>query len=491
MLQKSPPKPQTAAETEIAAVLKEGGTSRRIRRFLYAFAAVALAAAGIWYWWSANVGGPDVTYATLPVTRGELVVTVTATGTIQPTNQVDVSSELSGTVGSVPVDFNDIVRQGQTLATLKTDKLEANVAQARAQLAAREADVAQAEAGADQAAIAFKRAEQLISRGVATQETFDSAKAASDRAVAALAAAEANRDIAIANLQISRSDLAKADIVSPIDGIVLRRNVEVGQTVAASTSAPVLFTLADDLGKMQLEVDIDEADVGDVSEGDQASFSVAAFNDRTFLATVSQIRYAPATVEGVVTYKAILSVDNAGLLLRPGMTATAEITVDRVADALLVPNAALRYTPPDTTAESAGPGGGGILGLLSPRGIRLGAPRGPPAPGPAGNGPGAAGQPGGVPPGAVGPAGAPDGTPLRELAEQGGIPDRAAFQSSAERGVAGPRAAAPVRRLWVLRNAEPVAVMVRTGVTDGSRTEIIGGDLTVDDAVIVGSRTAS
>jgi HlyD family secretion protein len=450
MLQKAPANPQAAAESEIDAVLRQGGAQHRLRRFLYVLAVCAAVGVGAWYWLSASAAGPTVTYATAPVTRGNLVVTVTATGAVQPTNQVDVSSELSGTVGSVAVDFNDIVHSGQILATLKTDKLEANVAQARAELAAREAEVVQARAGTDQSAMAFDRAGQLHASGVTTQEAYDAAKAASDRAVAVLAAAEANREIARANLLINQSDLAKAEIVSPIDGVVLARNLEVGQTVAASSSAPVLFTLADDLAKMQLEVDVDEADVGKVSQGDQATFTVAAFENQSFSAEVAQIRYAPAKVEGVVTYKAILSVDNSDLLLRPGMTATAEISVDEVNGALLVPNAALRYAP-----EDAGRGATGIAALFDM--LRRG----------------------GRPPAAAGP----DGVAPRAASDQ------ARPGTLAEGGA--PRAAAALRQVWVLRGDEPVAVAVETGVTDGALTQIVGGGLTEQDAVIVGARTAS
>jgi HlyD family secretion protein len=427
MLQKSP-KSQKPAESDIAAILKEGDSGRRFRRTLIVVAVAIVALGGLWVWWSAPSGTAAVVYTTAAVARGDLTVTVTATGTVEPTNQVEVSSELSGMIASVSVDFNDTVKKGQPLAMLKTDKLEANVELAKATLSAREADVLQARASADEAAAAFERAKQLMAKGVATQETYDAAKAANDRAVAALSAAEANREIARANLSISQSDLGKACICSPVDGVVLSRNVEVGQIVAASLQAPVLFTLADDLTKMQAQVDIDEADVGKVAVGDRATFSVEAYENRTFPATIAQVRYSPATVEGVVTYKAILTVDNADLSLRPGMTATADIVVEEVKDALLVPNAALRYAPP-AAAESRR-NGAGLLGLLMPR------------------------------------------RPPRETM---------------------PAAAGPGgrRTVWVLRNDAPVAVSVTTGSTDGSRTQIVEGELAAGDPVIVGSRTSS
>lgn len=418
--------PQAEAQPDIAAVLKSGGSSRRWRRYLIVGAVAMLAGAGLWYWLAASTSSSAVTYTTAAVTRGDLTVTVTATGTVQPTNEVEVSSELSGTVSSVSVDFNDVVKKGQTLATLKTDKLDANVTQAQSAQTAREADVRQAEVTAGETARALDRAGRLLGTGVIAQEAYDTAKAAGDRASAALAVAKANLETAKANLSISQADRGKADILSPIDGVVLARNVEVGQTVAASLQAPVLFTLAEDLAKMQLEVNIDEADVGSIAEGDSAVFTVEAYRDRTFPAKIAQIRYSPATVEGVVAYKAILTVDNSELLLRPGMTATADITVEELKDTLMVPNAALRYSPP--AAQTSRGGGAGLLGLLMPR---------------------------------------PPSAPQQ-------------IQTTDGRST-----------VWVLRDNAPVAVSVKTGLSDGSHTAIADGDLTADDKVIVGAKSAS
>jgi len=427
MLQQSP-KPPPAAEPDIAAVLKGSRSSGRWRRVLYAVVVAVVVAAGAWVWWSSGSRSTAVEYTTQPVTRGDLTVTVTATGTVEPTNEVEVSSELSGMIASVSVDFNDTVKKGQTLAMLKTDKLEANVELAKATLSARNADVLQAQASLGEAAAAFARTQQLMDKGVATQETYDAAKAANDRAGAAVAAAEATRDVASANLRISQQELDKACICSPVDGVVLSRNVEVGQTVASSLQAPVLFTLADDLTKMQAQVDIDEADVGKVAVGDHATFSVEAYENRSFPATISQIRYSPETVEGVVTYKAILTVDNTDLSLRPGMTATADIVVQEVKDVLQVSNAALRYAPP-VTEQSTRSNGTGLLGLLMPR-----------------------------------------------------RPERPTTPTVGRDGQ---------RTVWVLRDGEPAAVSVKTGATDGSHTAIVGGDLAEGDKVITGSRTPS
>jgi HlyD family secretion protein len=329
-------------------------------------------------------------------------------------------------VDTVEVDHNDAVVEGQVLARLKADQLEASVALAKATLAARQAEVLQAEATVAERLAIFQRAEELLAKNFTSTETYEIAKADSERSAAALDAAKANVDIAAANLRIASSNLDKAVIRSPINGVVLARDVEPGQIVASSLSAPVLFTLAEDLTEMELQVDIDEADVGDINGGEAAIFTVEAFGDRAFDARITQLRLSPETIEGVVTYKAILSVDNTDRALRPGMTATSRITVEEIDDALTVSNAALRYAP--AAEEEGSSGGSGLLGLLIPR-----SPSGPPA--------------------STKPA--VDGT----------------------------------RTLWVLRDGAPVALAVRTGSSDGDRTVVVSGDLSAGDAVITGIRT--
>ncbi|KAB2864140.1 MAG: efflux RND transporter periplasmic adaptor subunit, partial [Bauldia sp.] len=293
-------------QLDIAAVLEGARPRRRRIGQIAVWAAVAVVAAGgLWYWWAASGAGSAVTYTTQAARLGDLTVTVTATGTVEPTNEVELSSELSGMIGSVEVDFNDRVTEGQALARLKTDQLQANVDLATATLAARKAELDQAEATVSEKEHIYERAKQLLEKAFSSTETFETAEANHARAIAARAAAAANLDIASANLKIARSNLEKADITSPINGVVLDRDVEVGQIVASSLSAPVLFTLAEDLTKMQLQVDVDEADMGLVTEGDQATFTVEAFSDREFPAAIAQLRLSPETVEGVVTYKAI------------------------------------------------------------------------------------------------------------------------------------------------------------------------------------------
>lgn len=318
--------------------------------------------------WSAT--GP-VQYATRPVTRGDLTVTVSATGALEPMTTVDVGIEVSGTVTSVEVDYNDTVETDQALARLDTSKLDAQLLQSEAALASARAKLELARATVREAEAQMARLEEVqrASGGKlpskleleAQEATMERAHADEAAAKAAVAQAEATRDA-------YRSDLAKSVVRSPINGIVLERAVEPGQTVAASFQSPVLFTLAEDLSQMELQVDVDEADVGMVAAGQSAVFTVDAFPDDSFPATVTKVRYGSETVEGVVTYMAELEVDNTDLRLRPGMTATASITVQERRDALLVPNAALRFSPPQAEAErEEGGGDRSLLGSIMPR----------------------------------------------------------------------------------------------------------------------------
>jgi HlyD family secretion protein len=288
-----------------------------------------------------------------PASRADLTVLVTATGSVQPTKQVDVSSELSGTVRSVFVDYNSPVKVGQVLAELDTDKLKATLNSSRARLASARAKVLDAEATLVEKKLVYERKKTLATSRISSQQDLDTANAALDRAAAAVESAKADVGVAEADVELNETNLRKSRIVSPINGVVLKRNVDPGQTVASSLQAPILFTIAEDLAQMEVQVDVDEADVGKVKEGQQGVFSVDAFPDQKFQARIRELRYGSEVVQGVVTYKAVLSTDNAGLLLRPGMTATAEVIVQQVTKVLTVPNAALRYAPP--AKPSSGP----------------------------------------------------------------------------------------------------------------------------------------
>jgi HlyD family secretion protein len=315
-------------------------------------------------------GKPE--YRTETVQRGNLIVSVATTGTLQPTNQVEVGSELSGIVKTVEVDYNDIVKVGQVLARLDTSRLEAQVQQSRASLEAATAKVKQIQATVKEARNSLDRlmkVRALSGNRLPSQHDIDAAEAALERAMADETSARASVLQAEANLKVVQTDLSKAVIYSPIKGIVLKRSVEPGQTVAASLQAPVLFTLAEDLTKMELRVDVDEADVNKVKNGQKATFTVDGYPDRRFTAMITQVRYGSKIVSGVVTYETILNVDNSDLSLRPGMTATAGIVVNKIENAVLVPNAAIRFTPPAKEGETLS-GNSSIISKLFPRPAR-------------------------------------------------------------------------------------------------------------------------
>lgn len=355
-------------QREIEAALGVGHSKRRVRVWLgWAGAAVVAAAVGLW-WMQEVEERSQVVYVTEAVSRGDLKVTVTATGTIEPTNLVEISSEQSGTMAEVLVDYNDTVTAGQVLARLDTVQQAAQLSVQAASHAAAKANLASARASLVEAEADYEIALQLDERGVTSHSNLTSAQAALLRAQANVASAQANVDLAQAQLEAQEAVLSKATIVSPISGIVLDRAVDAGQIVAASLSAPELFTIAEDLAQMELQVDVAEADIGRIGVGDVASFTVDAYDEKPFPAQISMVRFASDSTDGLVTYKAILSVENDDLLLRPGMTATADITVAQYEDVLLVPNSALRFAPPQEIEVEAAKdtGGSGLLGLIMP-----------------------------------------------------------------------------------------------------------------------------
>lgn len=323
---------------------------------------VVLLAALTWSWMSAPKAAGYVMGA---VQRGDLVVSVSATGTLQPVNTVSVGSELSGTVVTVLVDDNDHVRKGQVLARLDTARLDDQIALNTAALASAEAGASQAQATLHEAELAHARNLKLAESSAGayvSRAALDTSRATLDRARAVAAASRAAIAQARANLRTSQTNLTKATIRSPIDGVVLTRSIDPGQTVAASLQAPVLFLLAEDLTRMELQVDIDEADVGQTRGGQTATFSVDAFPGRVYQGRLIRVGLGSRTTDGVVTYTGVLTVDNADQSLRPGMTATAEIVINRRDGVLKAPAAALRFSPPAAAAAS-----GGLVASLTPR----------------------------------------------------------------------------------------------------------------------------
>ena len=306
-------------------------------------------------------------YQVEAVQKGDLVITVTATGNLEATNQVEVGSELSGIITAMTADYNDTVKANQPLAYLDDAKYKAAVMKSRAEVASAKANYQEALATrhANQKTLArYRKTRELTGGKLPSLEDLDQAEADLERAIAAVQAAVAAIDIASAALKENETELKKTVIYAPISGVVLSRDMEPGQTMAASLEAPVLYTLAEDLRHMELQVDVDEADVGAVKDGQQATFSVDAYPNRIFSATITQVRFGAEETDGVVTYKTVLKVENPDLLLRPGMTATANIIVQRDEKQLLVPNTALRFTPPQPPAIQADKKS--LLGRLMP-----------------------------------------------------------------------------------------------------------------------------
>jgi HlyD family secretion protein len=374
--------PPAATDAAVAALLGPAGRRRPLWRralpWLAALLLLAAAGAGLWWWQAQRTAAAAPQFLTQPVQRGALTVTVTAGGTLQPTRQVNIGSELSGTVARVLVEPNDRVQRGQVLVELDATRLRDQVAGARAALAAAEAAVRQALAAQAEARDTLARLEDVHRRSggqVPAAAELDAARAAAERSDAQLASARAGVDQARASLSSHQNNLARASIRSPIDGVVLSRAVEPGNAVAASLQAVTLLTLAADLTRMQLLVHVDEADVGRVAVGQGAHFTVAAYPARRFPARIERLGLGPTLRDNVVTYPAELSVDNADLSLRPGMTAVATITTLERSDALLVPNAALRFAPPAPAATPPGAERAGWMALLLPRPPVLSPPR--------------------------------------------------------------------------------------------------------------------
>jgi len=369
-------------------------------------------------------------YKTHRVEQGDLTVTVSATGNLEPTNQVDVGSELSGIIQSVLAEENDRVNVDQVLARLDTSKLEAQLAKNKAELASAKAKVLQAQATTREAEnnlARLRHVRELSGNKVPSPYDIDAAEAALARGRADEQSATASVAQAQASLKSTETDLYKSVIRSPMNGVVLDRSVEPGQTVAASLQAPVLFTLAEDLAQMELNVDVDEADVGQVEEGQEATFVVDAYPDRRFKAQITRVSYGSDTTDGVVTYKTILKLDNKDLSLRPGMTATADIIVKSLKNVVIIPNAALRFTPP---VENKDASGRSLVYSLMPR-----------------------------------PPGRKSATLEKKPLEGNG------------------------RRIWILDNGQPQAVTIQVGVSDGVKTQVVGNALTPGMEVILERQT--
>ena len=406
---------------------------KRIFLFLVAILVLAGSGYGFWRWGRSPKESP---YVTMPVQRGNITQAVSSTGTLQAVVTVLVGSQVSGTIEKLLADFNTKVKAGQVVAQLNQDKFKASVDQARANLLAAESNLAKAKVSVVDAQRTLERNRELRKRDLMAQSELDAAQTAYDAAMAQLEVNKAQRAQSQAALNQATVDLNNTVIRSPVDGIVISRNVDVGQTVAASLQAPTLFTIANDLAKMEVHTNVDEADVGNVIEGQEVSFTVDAFPARRFRGRVHQVRNAPTIVQNVVTYDAVVRIDNKDLLLKPGMTANVQFLVSRKENVLTIPNMALRFKPPDQKNEAQD-----LLRQEQRRAApTLGARRTSRAPGGAGSGGGHGG---------------------RRVS------------------------------IYVLRAGQAEPVEIQLGITDGSKTEVRDGEVEENDAVIIGMTSSA
>ncbi len=400
---------------------------------------VVLAGLGLWYFLRSGSNGQEAgKYKSVTVDRGDVAMTVTATGTISAVTTVQVGSQVSGIIAALYADFNTPVTKGQLVAELDPTSFEAAVDQRRA-------DVMQAEVRYANARTQLARQEQLLAKQLVSQSEYDQAKADFDAFSAQIGQVKA------ALLQ-AETNLGYTKIRSPIDGVVVDRQYDIGQTVAASFQAPTLFTIAQDLTKMQVQADVDQSDIGRIRVGQSARFTVDAYPDEEFVGAITQVRLNATVNQNVVTYPVIVGVENVELKLRPKMTADLSVEVDRVRDVLRIPNAALRFRPAEEASSAGGAAG------------RAGSA-----------GSGAARAAGGAAPGAPagGFAGAAEGLAAGRGGAGGGSPEKG-WQTVYRLGADG--------RL--------TGVQVRTGLSDGKFSEVLEGELQAGETIVIGLATS-
>jgi HlyD family secretion protein len=414
--------------------MKRMAMTRRLITFLVLV--VVLVGGGVFYYRWRHADKP-ATPVTAAVTRGDVVAKVDATGTLAAVTTVQVGSQVSGTIKALHADYNSEVKKGQVIVELDPSLFQTQVEQARATTFKAESDADRAKVELDDANSKARRAQELFDQKLISFNDLETALSTAKQAEAALKSSEAQLTQARAALNQNQVNLDHTIIRAPIDGIVISRSVDIGQTVAASLSAPTLFVIAQDLTHMQVSASIDESDIGRVASGQPVTFKVDAYPTQTFRGTVSQVRLEPKTDQNVVSYTTMIDVPNADLKLKPGMTANVTVRTAMNEDVLRVPNAALRFSPtPELFAA---------LGQQPPEGVpTAGAPR--------------------AVPGTTGTAGTGNG------------------------GVSGADPTGPrtFGRVWVLRDGKLQLVRVRTGVTDGAETGIVGGELKEGQLVVTG-----
>jgi HlyD family secretion protein len=382
---------------------------------------------------------PELTTAV--VARGDVVQSVKATGTLEAVTTVQVGSQVSGTIASLEADFNSQVKKGQVVARLEPSLLQAQVDQARANLLKLQSDAERARVALEDAKVQQRRAETLSSQQLLPASELESARVATAQADAAFKSAQAQISQSRAALGQAEVNLSHTTITAPIDGIVISRSVDIGQTVAASMQAPVLFTIAQDLRHMQVNASVDEADIGKIAPTQLVTFQVDAYPGKTFAGSVRQVRLAPVVDQNVVSYVTVIDVPNPELHLKPGMTANVAITIARADDVLKVPNAALRYRPDAATLAAHGQAATPAQSGNAPRAERA--------------------------------------TGARSAGER-----NSGERSSAER--------TPTRRrVWVLNGETLTSVRVETGVDDGTTTAIVGGELAEGARIVTGAAQAA
>lgn len=357
--------------------------------------ALVLAIASISVWWSVG-SSPRIRYATAPVTIGPIARSISATGTVNPELTIIVGTYVSGVIQELSCDYNTQVKRGQSCAKIDPRPYQSMVDQGKANLAVAKAQLEKDNASLTYARLSLGRLATLVQTNAVSRDAYDNAKSVYDQALAQIAFDEATIRQRQAVLDAAQVNLDYTNIISPVDGTVVSRNVTMGQTVAASFQTPTLFLIATDLTKMQVDANVSESDIGGIRNGNKATFTVDAYSGRTFEARVTQVRQSPQTVQNVVTYDVVVSVDNSDLALKPGLTAATRIVVDQRSGVLRVPNQALRYVP--------------------------------------------------------------TGAALHEAKQA---------------------------RVWVLRDGAPAPVQVTPGLNDDEFTEIVQGELKVDDKVIV------
>jgi HlyD family secretion protein len=381
-------------------------------------------------YWRLSDSTAESPYLAVPVSKANVRQVVSSTGTLQAVITVQVGSQVSGTIEKLTADFNTKVKAAQVIAQLNQDKFKASVDQARANILAAQANYAKSKVAAADALRTLERNRELRKKELMAQSDLDAAQTAYDAALAQLNVNQAQTAQAQAGLTQAMVDLNNTVIRSPVDGIVISRNVDVGQTVAASLQAPTLFTIANDLAKMEVHTSVDEADVGNVRESQPVSFTVDAFPARRFRGRVFQVRNAPTIVQNVVTYDAVVRIDNKELLLKPGMTANVQFLVSEKEEVLTIPNMALRFKLPEDKNEAQ-------------EALRQQRSRAAPQVG------------------------------ARRTSRPGG-------------GAGGGARRVREAKIYVLKGGRPQPVELQLGITDGSKTEVLSGPINEKDLVVIG-----